>query len=292
MENMGNGEENNSELIVVNPEEVVETPTTNENTETQTAEENEEGLNNTDIIVDGEKDNIQTPETNKEKMFTQSELERIVKDRVWRATSKEKAQLKELQNILSAGMGTNSVEESKEKLKEFYEGEGVKIPEMSTYDEADIETLAKSDASRVIDCGYDEIVHVVDELNDKGLDKMSMREKYLFRELANERKNQESIKELKSLGVTEDILNDANFKGFANKFDSSKVSTKEIYEMYKKMLPQKEAPKPIGSMKNNNNSANIVKDYYSKEEAKKFSREDFDKNQKLFKAVCDSMPRW
>ena len=58
------------------------------------------------------------------------------------------------------------------------------------------------------------------------------------------------------------------------------------------MLPPKEAPKPIASMKNSDSSADVIKDFYTKDEASKFTRADFDKNPKLFKAVCDSMSRW
>lgn len=285
---MGNEEENN--LSVVNPNAVE--PTTDENTVTQTAEENVEGINN---ATDTDNSNVNVKintEPVKEKMFTQEQVNKIVQERVRRAKSDEESQLRELQNVLNAGLGTNSVKESTEKLKQFYKEQGVNIPELPQYDEQDVETLAKVDASRIIDCGYDEIVNVVDQLATKGAEKMTTREKYLFKNLAEERKNQEAIKELKSIGVGDEILNDSNFKNFANKFDSSKTTTKEIYEMYKKMLPPKEAPKPIGSMKNSDSSADVVKDFYTKEEAAKFTKADFDKNPKLFKAVCDSMPRW
>lgn len=285
---MGNEEENN--LSVVNPNAVE--PTTDENTVTQTAEENVEGINNA-TDTDNSNVNIKiNTEPVKEKMFTQEQVNKIVQERVRRAKSDEESQLRELQNVLNAGLGTNSVKESTEKLKQFYKEQGVNIPELPQYDEQDVETLAKADASRIIDCGYDEIVNVVDQLATKGVEKMTTREKYLFKNLAEERKNQEAIKELKSIGVGDEILNDSNFKNFANKFDSSKTTTKEIYEMYKKMLPPKEVPKPIGSMKNSDSSADVVKDFYTKEEAAKFTKADFDKNPKLFKAVCDSMPRW
>ena len=285
---MGNEEESN--FNVVNQEEVV--PATDENTVTQAAEENEEGIN---IATDTDNTNISeitNKGTVKEKMFTQEQVNKIVQERVRRAKNDDDAKYRELQNVLNAGLGTNTVEESTEKLKKFYIEQGVNIPELPQYDEQDIEILAKSDASRIIDCGYDEIVDVVDKLESKGVDKMTTREKYLFRELANERKNQEAIKELKSIGVGDEVLNDSNFKDFANKFDSSRTTTKEIYEMYKKMLPAKEAPKPIASMKNTDSSADVIKDFYTKDEASKFTKADFDKNPKLFKAVCDSMPRW
>ena len=258
---MGNEEENN--LSVVNPNAVE--PTTDENTVTQTAEENVEGINN---ATDTDNSNVNVKintEPVKEKMFTQEQVNKIVQERVRRAKSDEESQLRELQNVLNAGLGTKSVKESTEKLKQFYKEQGVNIPELPQYDEQDVETLAKVDASRIIDCGYDEIVNVVDQLATKGVEKMTTREKYLFKNLAEERKNQEAIKELKSIGVGDEILNDSNFKNFANKFDSSKTTTKEIYEMYKKMLPPKEVPKPIGSMKNSDSSADVVKDFYTKE---------------------------
>ena len=184
---MGNEEENN--LNVVNQNEVA--PTTDENTVTQTAEENVEGAN---IASNADNTNVSefaNKDTAKEKMFTQEQVNKIVQERVRRAKNDDEAKYRELQNVLNAGLGTNSVEESTEKLKQFYKEQGVNIPELPQYDERDVETLAKSDASRIIDCGYDEIVDVVDQLASKGVDKMTTREKYLFRELANERKNQE-----------------------------------------------------------------------------------------------------
>ena len=48
----------------------------------------------------------------------------------------------------------------------------------------------------------------------------------------------------------------------------------------------------MGSMKNTDSADNSVKDYYSPEEAKKFSVEDFNKNPALFEAVKKSMQKW
>ena len=47
----------------------------------------------------------------------------------------------------------------------------------------------------------------------------------------------------------------------------------------------------IGSMKSTK-TTNEVKDYYSPEEASKFTRKDYDKNPKLLEAVERSMTLW
>jgi hypothetical protein len=55
-------------------------------------------------------------------------------------------------------------------------------------------------------------------------------------------------------------------------------------------------PKPkvetIGSMKGATSKDNGVKDFYSYEESLQFTKEDFDRNPELFKAVEKSMLKW
>ena len=48
----------------------------------------------------------------------------------------------------------------------------------------------------------------------------------------------------------------------------------------------------MGSMKNNTADNNAVKDFYSYEEASKFTKKDFDKNPALLKAVEASRSKW
>lgn len=45
-------------------------------------------------------------------------------------------------------------------------------------------------------------------------------------------------------------------------------------------------------MKNNDSADNGVKDYYSPEEARRFTRADLDKNPALMAAIEKSMPKW
>ena len=48
----------------------------------------------------------------------------------------------------------------------------------------------------------------------------------------------------------------------------------------------------MGSMKSTDSKNDGVKDYYAFEEAKRFTKRDFDKNPKLFAAVQRSMTKW
>ena len=65
----------------------------------------------------------------------------------------------------------------------------------------------------------------------------------------------------------------------------------KIYETYEKTQPKKEI-QTMGSMKNNTVDDRAVKDFYSYEEAVRFTKKDFDKNPELMKAVEASMRQW
>ena len=48
----------------------------------------------------------------------------------------------------------------------------------------------------------------------------------------------------------------------------------------------------MGSMKNSTSDDGTVKDFYTRDEALKFTKKDFDRNPALFKAVEQSMLKW
>ena len=119
---------------------------------------------------------------------------------------------------------------------------------------------------------------------------MTPREKAVFKALAEHRQNAERGRELAQIGVTEDVYNSQEFKDFAGKFNPN-TSIKDIYSIFEKTQPKKNI-KPMGSMKTNGLADNGVKDFYSFEEASKFTKADYDKNPALFDAVRNSMPKW
>ena len=64
-----------------------------------------------------------------------------------------------------------------------------------------------------------------------------------------------------------------------------------IYDNYTKTQPKKEY-KTAGSMKNTNSGEGAIKDFYTPDEAKRFTKDDFDKNPALYEAVVKSMAKW
>ena len=175
-------------------------------------------------------------------------------------------------------------------FKTFYESKGIKMPTQPSYSDRDIEVLAKAEANDIIRGGFDDVVDEVDRLADIGVANMSAREKAVFKELAEYRKSEEESRELAKLGVTKDVYESDEFKEFASQFNSNTPITK-IYEIYNQTKPKKEFS-TMGSMKNNTQTGDGVKEFYTRDEALKFTKEDFDKNPALYQAVQRSMPKW
>ena len=228
------------------------------------------------------------------KTYTQEEVDEIVGKRLARNTAKIRKEYNkkygELENVLKAGTGKDNVVELTDTFRSFYEQKGIHIPSEPTYSGRDIEVLAKAEADDIISAGFEEVVEEVDRLAELGIENMSAREKQVFKELAEYRQNAERSNELSKLGVTEDVYNSKEFKDFASKFGTNTTIT-EIYEIYNKMQPKKEV-RTMGSLKNNTTNDTGVKDFYTRDEALKFTKKDFDNNPELFKAVEKSMLTW
>ena len=228
------------------------------------------------------------------KTYTQEEVDEIVGKRLARNTAKIRKEYSkkygDLENVLKAGTGKDNVVELTDTFRSFYEQKGIHIPSEPTYSGRDIEVLAKAEADDIISAGFEEVVEEVDRLAELGIENMSAREKQVFKELAEYRQNAERSNELSKLGVTEDVYNSKEFKDFASKFGTNTTIT-EIYEIYNKMQPKKEV-RTMGSLKNNSTNDTGVKDFYTRDEALKFTKKDFDNNPELFKAVEKSMLKW
>lgn len=261
---------------------------------------------NTDVVEQATEKLVEGRENAEEKIYTQAEIDKLVnekvdsilpgkieraKNKLRRENQEELNQYRRIENILSAGLGTNNPSEIEEKLKTFYQEQGVQIPDESKISRNDLEILASVEASEIINSGYDDVVEEVDRLAAKGVKNMTDREKIVFTKLATERKKQESIKELEKSGISVEALQDKDYQEFAKNLNPA-MSEKDKYEMYTKYKPKTKKFEPLGSMKTTETKNNGVKEYYSFEEAKKFTRKDFDKNPELYKAVCDSMTKW
>lgn len=236
-------------------------------------------------------------ETPAVKMYSQDEVNEIV----GKAKARKEAKIRKeyerklqkyngLEEVLKAGTGKESVEEMTDTFAEFYRKNGIKIPEKPSYAAKELEILAKAEADEIIGYGYEDVVEEVDRLAAIGAANMTAKEKALFKVLAEHRQSAERGRELDKIGVTEDVYNSKEFKDFAGKFNPD-IPIKDIYDIYAKTQPRKEI-KTMGSMKSNVSDDNGVKDYYSYEEAMKFTKADFDKNPALYAAVQKSMTKW
>ena len=254
--------------------------------------ENNENLVTEEVVTENVEQTTEETQVS-EKTYTQAEVDDIVGKAKYRAREQERKkydrQYGGLFNVLKAGTGKETVEEMTDTFSEFYRGKGIDIPTEPTYSKRDMDILAKAEADEIIKSGFDEVKEEADRLNEIGYENMTAREKALFVKLTDHIKSTETGRELSKIGVKEDVYGSDEFKSFASKFDS-KTPITEIYEIYNKTQPKKEFKNP-GSIKQTTVDTG-VKDFYSREEALKFTKADFDKNPALFEAVQKSMLKW
>lgn len=249
---------------------------------------------NENLVPNGTENVEHTTEETPVKTYTQEEVDALVGKRLARNEAKIRREYDRkyggLTDVLEAGTGKKTVEEMTDTFTQFYEKKGIQIKKQPEYSDADLQILAKADADEIIRSGYEEVVDEVDRLVNIGVDNMTDREKAIFKVLAEHRKNAETSKELAEIGVTEDVYNSQEFKDFAGMFNPS-TPIKDIYNIFAKQQPKKEV-RTMGSMTNTEVADNGVKDFYTYEEAMKFSKADFDKNPLLYKRVQESMQKW
>lgn len=253
-----------------------------------------EEIKNEDLVTEQVTENVEQTTEQTPKMYTQDEVDAIVGKRIARKEAKIRKEYDRkyggLEEVLRAGTGKETVEEMTDTFRTFYEGKGIKMAQKPAYSDNDIAVLARAEADDIIRSGYEEVVEEVDRLSALGVANMTAREKAVFKALAEHRQAAERGMELSKIGVKEDVYNSDDFKAFSKKFAASTPIT-EIYEIYSARQPKKEY-KTMGSMKNNDSGDKGVKDFYTPEEARRFTKKDYDNNPALFKAVENSMLKW
>ena len=250
------------------------------------------------LVVEQTAENVEITTEETPKTYTEAEFNAKLDEVLGKKIARREAKIRKeyerkyggLEEVLKAGTGKESVEEITDTFTQFYKGKGVHIPEKPAYSAKDIDVLARADADEIIRGGLEDVVEETDRLADIGVENMTAREKAVFKVLAEHRQSAERSKELTAIGVTEDVYNSKEFKDFAGKFNSN-TSIKDIYEIYAKTLPKKDI-KPMGSMKTTPVADSGVKEFYTRDEALKFTKADFDKNPALFEAVERSSYKW
>jgi hypothetical protein len=242
----------------------------------------------TNVTENAEQTAEQTP-----KHYTDEEVNAIVGKRLARQEARIRKEYDrkygDLTEVLRAGTGKEDVEEMTDTFKKFYQSKGIKMPDKADYSAKDIETLARAEANEYISAGFEDVVEEADRLNAIG-EKMTAREKAVFKILAEHVKATETNNKLAEIGLTEDEYNSPDFKEFQSMFNPN-TPIEKVYETYRKTQPKKEF-KTMGSMKNSTSQNGTVKDFYTRDEALQFTKADFDKNPALYKAVEASMLKW
>ena len=274
--------------------EMLDTTNETENVETETTEEIQEDVNTKNIEQEITEDSEKEVKT-----FTQEEINKMMEDRVRRernTSKRSEANLKreyeeklaDIENIIKAGFGTENLDDGLARITELCKDKGIKIPERkSTYSQSDLEVLANHTADEIISDGYEVVDLELKKLANKGIDKMTTREKMIFARLNTGKKMFDNEKELASIGVKPEILRSKEFKDFADKFTGSKFSMKEVYEMYAQNNKIKQKVKPIGSMINPNPKQE--KTFISEAEYDKMTDKEIDENMDL---IRKSMKHW
>ena len=253
---------------------------------------NMENMENLEVVQTPE--NVEQTTEQTPKMFTQDEVNDIVGKAKARNAAKIRKEYErkygDLEEVLRAGTGKETVEDMTDTFRQFYQKKGIQLREKPQYSDRDIEVLASAEAEDIIRGGYEEVVEEVDRLARLGVANMTPREKAVFKVLAEHRQNAERGRELSQMGVTEDVYSSKEFADFASKFNPN-TPIRDIYDIYEKTQTKKTI-RTMGSMKNSESSDSGVKDYYTPEEARRFTKKDFDKNPALFAAVEKSMLKW
>lgn len=258
-----------------------------ENVEELTTEEIDQKSTESDVVDDSTPSN-ETVEQEQEETFTKTQVDEMIAKKLARKTARIRKEFENkysrLETVVNTGLGTDSIEESTNKLEKFYTEKGIKIPSAPKYTEREEEQLASMDADDVIDSGLDDVIEEVDRLAKIGVENMTNREKIYFLKLANYRETTETENSFRAKGISKEEINSQEFKDIMESINP-KLSNEKKVEMYLKLKPKKETKK-IGSVKSGMTSQ--VKDYYTPEEIERLTDEELDKPG-VWEAVRKSM---
>jgi len=256
----------------------------------ETTEEQQEEQEDTQEEYEEE----QEEEEQEEPTYTKSQVEKMLKKRLTRAErSYKNKEQKFIQTLRAGGFEGNSLEDLDNELRNSYKEQGIEVPEYKsdfTLSDREQAVLGKSDAEEIIEMGDMAMEERFSELYEKP--NRTLREEKEMEMIGREASLKNARKEFTKLGLDADkMMADEKFLEFASEM-SQDVPVSKIVKYYQKLngdLPQK--PKSTGSVKSKGGSS-VVKDFYTPEEAKQFTRKQLDENPDLYKAICDSMTKW
>ena len=253
---------------------------------------------NKTFVTEEVAENVEQTTEESPKTYTEAEFNAKLDEVLGKKIARKEAKIRkeyerkygDLEEVLKAGTGKDDVGEMTDTFREFYTSKGIKMPTKPQYTDKDLAVLAKHEADEIIRGGFEDVVEEADRLKEIGAENMTAREKAVFIALTDHIKATETSRELSQIGVTEDVYNSKEFQDYAAMFKAD-TPIRVIYDNYVKTQPKKEI-KTAGSMKNTNSGEGAIKDFYTPDEAKRFTKSDFDKNPALYEAVVKSMAKW
>lgn len=274
-------------------EEIQNVTDVTENTEEQTGEEIVDGVELTDTADDTT--DVDTEETKEEqpkgRFYTDEEVNSIVDKRVarkMRKYEKQMAEYEDTENVLKSALEVDNISDANKKLRSYYQEQGYELPEKkSSYSERELNILAKAEADEIIEEGYDSMLEEANRLAKIGYQNLNQKEKLIFMTLGDELDKQNDTRELKKLGVNEEVLKNSDFIEFRNMFDK-KIPIDKVYGLYKNQQPKPKVELP-GSMKNT--STKEEKEYLTPEEVVALTPEDWEKPG-MWEKVRKSQLKW
>lgn len=288
-------EELDNELVV--SDDVPETSEQNlEEVNIGTSEDGGQVQETTEEVVTPSQEDIERMIEERANKRTQEQIEqRLIRDRINREKqqNKEMAKYRQLESIMKAGLGVETLDEAINKSSEFYKGQGVNIPiykEESSLSERDEKILAEADAREIISFGKQEMETEANRIASIPENKRTLREKTVFNALCKELINLRDVDTLKSKGYEIDLLNEKKFIEFRNQFNVN-TPIETIVGMYKQVNNLNvEQPKSPGSAKSSTGIKQI-KDYYSPEDFDKLTDDELN-NPKIMEIVDKSRLQW
>lgn len=266
----------------------------------------EEELLNEEIVETNEEAQEEVQETEEvkeqeEQKPTKEVKEESIQKRLYREQRKYERELKKLREseakkdkiieALSQGLDveTDDAEELINKANEYY-GSNIQFSDYkdARYDESELNILAEAKAEEIMGFGLEVAEEEANELA-RDFDSLSEKDKRLFNALCTRLEASKRTAKLKEAGIDEEEVNSKEFRDFASSFKND-VDILKVYELYQKTLPPVEEPEPIGDIKDS--KSNVLKDFYTREEVEKFTKQDYLDNPSLMEAVENSMSKW
>lgn len=286
--------DNDDETLETNEEEFTDS---NVEKETSKNDEDAHGVDESEETDAQSKESAKSlKELLKERPDLQNQFNDIMQNRLTRETKRldrehqeQLSKYQELGYLTQKGINAEDLDDALIKSRDFYSKQGIKYtPQTSQRDE---EILANADSKEIIDSCNDEndLIAEADKIAQKGIN-MSSREKVILKNLKSELENIKGLKDLEKIGADKKVYESDEFKKFSNHF-TKETPMSDVYDLYiTKNKTAKKIENP-GSMKNTTTNK-TVKDFYTIDEARKYTTADLNKNPELFKAIENSMSKW